>query len=129
MYLGIQTDSPEATLFLYKGHRLVGQKSWQADRELAKGLLARLEIFLAESDVSFTDLSGLFIYKGPGSFTGLRIGITVMNTLAYGLSISIVGGSGDKWVEESLHRLMDGENDRSVQPFYGADPRITKPTK
>lgn len=129
MYLGIRTDSPVAILYLYEGNQLVAQKTWQADRELAKNLLVELETFLAEHNQQFATLKGLFIYKGPGSFTGLRIGITVMNTLAYGLSIPIVGESGDDWTGTSINRLLDGQNDSSVLPFYGADPRITKPTK
>ncbi len=129
LYLGIKTDSPEATFYIYEGNSLIGQKSWRADRELAKGLLAQLETFLAEYDLRFEDLSGLFIFKGPGSFTGLRIGMTVMNTLAYGLAIPIAGGIGEKWIELSIACLTDGGNDVSVQPYYGADPRITKPIK
>lgn len=129
MYLGIRTDSPEAILYLYEGSQLVDQKSWQADRGLAKNLLRELEAFLNEHGQKFSMLNGLFLYKGPGSFTGLRIGATVMNTLAYGLSIPIVGENGDDWVGTSVKRLGDGQNDSFVQPFYGADPRITKPTK
>ena len=129
MYLGIRTDSPEATFYLYEGAKRVEQKTWQADRELAKKLLGELEVFLGEHDQQFTTLKGLFIYKGPGSFTGLRIGTTVMNTLAYGLSIPIVGEKGDDWINNAVLKLNDGKNDTLVLPFYGADPRITKPTK
>lgn len=129
MYLGIRTDSPEAIFYLYEGSQLVDQKSWQADRELAKKLLGELEGFLGEHNQQFATLHGLFLYQGPGSFTGLRIGATVMNTLAYGLSIPIVGENGDNWTDTSVKRLRDGENDSFVQPFYGSDPRITVPTK
>lgn len=129
MYLGIRTDSPVAEFYLYDGDKLVSERTWQADRRLAHGLLGQLEAFLGEQDITFHDLTGLFVYRGPGSFTGLRIGITVMNTIAYSEKISIIGGDGDGWREEALVKLGSGQNDEVVLPLYGAEPRITKPTK
>ena len=129
MYLGIRTDSPVAEFYLYDGTELKVQKSWQADRQMAHGLLGQLEAFLGEQDITFHDLTGLFVYQGPGSFTGLRIGITVMNTIAYSENITTVGGEGDEWRVKSVARLVAGESDKVVLPHYGADPRITKPVK
>lgn len=129
MYLGLRTDAPLAELYLYNGTALVAEKTWQADRELARGLLAHLETFLASQQTSFTDLKGLFIYSGPGSFTGLRIGITTLNTMAYALNIAIVGAEGGGWRAQAVTRLDNGESDRVVLPHYGADARITKPIK
>lgn len=129
MYLGIRTDSPVAELYLYEGTNQLSHETWQADRQLAKQLLGKLESFLAARDKTFSDLTGVFAYQGPGSFTGLRIGLTVMNTTAYALRLPIVGSEGDDWIETSLARLMSSENDEVVLPHYGADPRITQPRK
>lgn len=129
MYLGIRTDSPVAELYLYESHERRSQKLWQADRQLAKGLLAEIEAFLDEQKLSFQDLKGLFVYQGPGSFTGLRIGLTVMNTASYALTIPIVGAQGDEWQRQAVARLLAGQNDEIVLPFYGAEARITKPKK
>lgn len=129
MYLGIRTDSPVAEFCLFDGVEMKAEKTWQADRQLAHGLLGQLESFLGEQGVTFHDLAGLFVYQGPGSFTGLRIGITVMNTIAYAENISIIGVQGEDWRAEAVRRLVNAENDKIVLPHYGADPRITKPTK
>lgn len=129
MYLGIRTDSPVAEVYLYDGTILKAEKTWQADRELAHGLLAQLESFLSDNGLTFHDLGGVFVFRGPGSFTGLRIGITVMNTIAYAESLPIVGGEGETWQTDAVAGLESGKNDEIVLPFYGADPRITKPVK
>lgn len=129
MYLGLRTDAPLAEMYLYEGTTLIAEKTWQADRELAHGLLAQLESFLTAQDAIFTGLKGLFIYSGPGSFTGLRIGITTVNTMAYALNIAVIGSGGDDWRELAVARLEGGESDRIVLPKYGADARITKPKK
>ena len=102
---------------------------WQADRQLAKGLLAYLEQCLQAHDGGFQSLKGIVVFEGPGSFTGLRIGMTVANTLAQSLNIPIVATRSDAWRERAIERLNLGENDRLVVPYYGSEARITTPRK
>ncbi len=129
IYLALRTDSPQAELYLYDGETQIASELWQADRRLALELLGHLETFLSSVDKTFTDVTGLLVYRGPGSFTGLRIGITVMNTIAYANNIQLVGADGEAWLEDGVRRLVEGDTDKVVMPLYGADPRITKPTK
>ncbi len=130
MLLGVKTDGPTVEFYLYdRNGRAVAAKTWEAGRTLARYLLQELAQFLAENDCSFETLTGLFVFKGPGSFTGLRIGITVMNTLAYAQSLPIVGEMGEQWTAKALSRLTNGENDQTVLPEYGAAARVTAPRK
>ena len=98
---------------------------WVADRALARGLLA----FIQEKVGDVKNISGIGIMRGPGSFTGLRIGMAIANTLADGLGVPIVGETGDSWRETALGRLSSGEDDQVILPFYGGDAHITKPRK
>ena len=102
---------------------------WQADRMLAKYLLKHLHDLLLSNNFDWNDISAIGVYTGPGSFTGLRIGITVMNSLADSLNISIVGATGDDWQEIAIRRLENNENDKIVLPNYGSDAKITTPKK
>lgn len=129
MLLGIKTDAPEAELVLYDGKRRVASRLWQADRELAHRLLAVLEEFLQENNLTLADITGMFVFAGPGSFTGLRIGATVMNTLAYSLQIPIVATRGEQWENAAVRRLASGKDDGSVLPEYGALARVTQQKK
>lgn len=102
---------------------------WHADRTLARDLLVFLRDRLAEHDASFDDITGIGVRRGPGSFTGLRIGLTVVNTLADDRQLPIVGEMGDDWSDKSLARLRNGETDHIVMPEYGAEARVTTPRK
>lgn len=125
MILCLKTDNPMAELYIYDSGKEVHRDVWQADRTLARDLLGHIEQMAGD----WKSLSGIVVFEGPGSFTGLRIGLTVANTLADGLQIPIVGKRGDEWVDEGLASLQAGDNDRIVMPHYGADPHITAPKK
>jgi tRNA threonylcarbamoyladenosine biosynthesis protein TsaB len=102
---------------------------WQADRQLAKGLLAYLHDQLEKNGKTFADISGIGAFEGPGSFTGLRIGLTVLNTLAESEGIAIVGARGDDWQQAAIAKLGADKNERIVLPYYGSDAKITTPRK
>ena len=102
---------------------------WLAERHLARDMLSFLRQELSARNMTFDNIRGIGVLRGPGSFTGLRIGLTVLNTLARAQHIAIVGASGKEWKDECLRRLMSGEDDTIVLPEYGAAAHITKPRK
>lgn len=127
MYLAIRTDNPQAELYLLNElSEVQSQKVWQADRTLARDLPGEIDELV---DSNYEQLSGIVVYKGPGSFTGLRIGITVANAIAYGQSLPIVAVAGDNWLTDGINQLKDGVDDRIALPEYGAAPHITPPRK
>jgi tRNA threonylcarbamoyladenosine biosynthesis protein TsaB len=128
MILLLDTSSPICYLTVINGDQK-NNYQWQSDRSLAKGLLSFLKEKLEADNKTWSDISGIGIYKGPGSFTGLRIGITVMNTIADASNIPIVGCLGDNWQDEAVSELKSGANDKIVLPFYGSEARITQARK
>jgi tRNA threonylcarbamoyladenosine biosynthesis protein TsaB len=128
MIVLLDTSTPVCKLTLVDGNQRY-ETQWEAGRTLAKGLLGFLERALKSHDKSWTDLTGLGVFQGPGSFTGLRIGMTVLNTMADSLTIPIVAEKGESWQGTALSRLQAGENDSLALPFYGAEANITKPRK
>ena len=128
MILLLDTSTSTCHLYFVEGE-WQHETSWEAGRGLAKGLLGFLETELNSQGKTWNDITGLVVFKGPGSFTGLRIGATVCNTLAHANDWPIVGTMGDDWVGEGLRRLENGENDEIVLPEYGGEANITKPRK
>lgn len=126
--LAIRTDKPEAEIALYRDAVLLGQEIWYAHRELAEGLLQKIQALVQGAHMQLTDIDGIVCYEGPGSFTGLRIGLTVANTLAQSYGISMAGASGDDWAQLGMERLVE-QPQQVVFPVYGADAHITLPKK
>ncbi len=73
-------------------------KEFRADlgREMAEKLLSFLEENLKANQLTWTDLSSLTFFSGPGSFTGLRIGAAVINALAHELHLPLFDHHGNK---------------------------------
>ena len=125
LILTIRTDNPEAEIGLYNDDQKLAYETWQAHRELAGTLHKKIEQLLVQQQKGWTDLEGIVVFQGPGSFTGLRIGLTVANTLSYSLKIPAVGQTGENWIADGIARLDKGESDQVVMPEYGAPVHIT----
>ena len=102
---------------------------WLAERQLAKGLLEYIKTQLSAQSKTLYDISAIGVLQGPGSFTSLRIGLTVCNTIADSLGVAIVGETGDDWQSKCLDRLQAGNNQRIVMPVYGSEANITTQRK
>jgi tRNA threonylcarbamoyladenosine biosynthesis protein TsaB len=129
--LTIRTDKPEAEVGIYSmGGERLGYHTWLAHRQLSSTLLSVIRDELQKQGAAFEDIGSVLVFRGPGSFTGLRIGITVANTLAHGLTVPIVGIADEhEWLERGLAKLRDGANDQLVLPEYGAEAHITQQKK
>lgn len=127
MYLAIKTSDKITELYLYDGLTFKKEKKLEVGRELSKVLLGEINNIVG--DDGFDVLNGLIMFIGPGSFTGLRIGISTMNALAYGKALPIVGVKGEDWLQQGIKRLKNKENDKIVLPEYGGEANITQPKK
>lgn len=125
----IKAAGPDAELYLYDGQKQLDSHSWKADRVLAQTILSCIDDLLKRNSTSLKEIKALAVFSGPGSFTGLRIGHSVANSLAYALDLPIVATAGQDWQSSAIRRLQAGENDRMVLPHYGAAARTTAPRK
>jgi tRNA threonylcarbamoyladenosine biosynthesis protein TsaB len=64
-------------------------------------LLPLVEKILKKNELKFRDLTGIEVATGPGSFTGLRVGVAVANALGFALGIPVNG----KKIETALKYL------------------------
>jgi tRNA threonylcarbamoyladenosine biosynthesis protein TsaB len=127
--LTIRTDKPEAELGIYDDNTQLASMVWQAHRQLAETIHLKIDELLTTNSLDLHKLEGLVVFQGPGSFTGLRIGITVANALADALQIPIAGTAHEDWIEDGIDFLLNEENDTLVLPQYGALPNVSTPKK
>ncbi len=127
--LALRTDKPEAEIALYDDSKLIDSVSWEAHRQLAETIHHKIKDLLSSQGRDWSNVEGIIIYRGPGSFTGLRIGMSVANALASSLQIPIISESGEAWLEEALQKIINGSNQKVVTPEYGSEPHITKQRK
>jgi tRNA threonylcarbamoyladenosine biosynthesis protein TsaB len=129
LILTIRTDKPEAEIGLFNGDDKLGYIAWEAHRQLAETIHLKIKELLEGQNQALKDLRAVVVFQGPGSFTGLRIGISVANTLADSLKIPIVATNGDKWITGGIDRLQSGKDDKIAVPEYGGPVKTTEPRK
>jgi tRNA threonylcarbamoyl adenosine modification protein YeaZ len=96
MILAINTASEQISIALYKKDQIEIERAWESYRTQSKELLPAIESMLKENNVKLTDLTTIVVFQGPGSYTGLRVGISVANALAWSLDIPIIGFTNRK---------------------------------
>lgn len=157
MILAIKTDTEPSEIYLLDSTgEIVRKRIWSAGRSLAKDLLSKIQTLAGED---FAKIDGVIVYEGPGSFTGLRIGITVANAFAYAKGIRVIGKTGEGWIQAGIKDFASpGQDFRStkisteetsengvifrekselenrakleiVRPNYGGEAHITTPKK
>lgn len=129
MILAIKTDQADADLFLYQNDKVVDSYSWLAGRKLSDTLLLKISQLLKDNKITTEDLKSIVVYHGPGSFTGLRIGISIANAMAYSLDIPVIACGGEHWVQQATSQLTSYKFTTVATPAYGAPANITKQRK
>ncbi|HEX8763485.1 MAG TPA: tRNA (adenosine(37)-N6)-threonylcarbamoyltransferase complex dimerization subunit type 1 TsaB [Candidatus Saccharimonadales bacterium] len=129
LILTIRTDKPEAEIGLFDDNQQMAYETWHAHRELSVTLHKKIIDLLTSRQKELKDVQGIVAFAGPGSFTGLRIGLTVANALAYGLEVPVVASRGDDWIADGVDRLSRDHSDQIALPEYGSPVHITQQKK
>lgn len=134
MILGMDTTETNATtLYLFdKKFNLIKKNEYECRNNLSEQLLINIEEFLSALNISKKSLTGIVARRGPGSYTGLRIGLTTANFMAYSLNIPIVGCEEDVENKSNLSKIsaeIEAQGEKfniAIVPLYKNPPHITK---
>ena len=91
--LAIDTASSVSSVAVASEGKLQAEVTVEAGRTHSETLLSHIEGALSFAGVERSALTGVAVSIGPGSFTGLRIGLATAKAIAYGLGIPLVGVS------------------------------------
>lgn len=88
--LAIETSGRIGSVALARDEQIIASDTFQHGLQHAAGVLPMIDRLMRGQGLIPTDLNHVYVSAGPGSFTGLRIGITMAKTLAMSLGCKIV---------------------------------------
>ena len=98
--LCIETGTEICSVGLVKNGELISLRESSEGRDHARRIAVFVDDVLRGTDIDAEELDAVAISKGPGSYTGLRIGTSFAKGLCYGLGIPLIAiGSLDSLVE------------------------------
>jgi tRNA threonylcarbamoyl adenosine modification protein YeaZ len=102
---------------------LVGQRRWQSEHRHGEELLQKIDEVLAGASATSEDIGGVIVGIGPGSFTGLRIGLATAKTIAYSRGVPIIGVSTTQALALAANAEEGGRSGFAVTLPAGAKDR------
>jgi tRNA threonylcarbamoyladenosine biosynthesis protein TsaB len=91
MILAIDTSTEQASIALWSEKQVVAENSWNAGRNHSRQLTSSIEQLLCLVSATVNELTGIAVAIGPGSFSGVRVGVSEAKGLAMALEIPLVG--------------------------------------
>jgi len=126
--LALETSTAYESIALSSNGQIVADVTTKAKRTHSERLLPTVENLLAQIDMKPEDISGIAISIGPGSFTGLRIGLSTAKGLCFGLKIPLYVTSTLRSlannvtsVSANICALMDAGRDEFYFSMYSSD--------
>jgi tRNA threonylcarbamoyl adenosine modification protein YeaZ len=90
MQIAIDTSTETASLALVKETDILAELTWHCGLNHTVELYPRLDFLLKKSGLDISQTDCIFVARGPGSFNGLRVGVSAAKGLAFSLGIPII---------------------------------------
>ena len=91
MLLAIDTSTHYASVAIHDRSRLLAEYSWLTNQDHTRTLLPAVRRLLVDSGTTLADVSVVAVALGPGSFNGLRVGLSTAKALALARAVPLVG--------------------------------------
>ncbi len=91
MLLAVDTSTAQVGLALYDGSQVIAEYAWRSSQRHTVELAPAIQELLARCGVTMDDLQALAVALGPGSFTSLRVGLSLVKGLALARGLPLIG--------------------------------------
>ena len=123
--LFIDTSTISTVVAVLNNDKILDKVVWNGSGELSDSLLVKIDELLKKLNISPHDISSIAVNPGPGSYTGLRIGISTANAISWSRKIPIRSAK----LEGSKIIFLTPPSINAVIPIYSGLPNITRPKK
>jgi tRNA threonylcarbamoyladenosine biosynthesis protein TsaB len=114
--LAIDTSNYALGVALLEENQVLGEYITNLKKNHSVRIMPAIETLMSDCERVPADLTKIVVAKGPGSYTGVRIGVTIAKTLAWTLNIPLVGVSSLEILAAGTGRYFDG----MVSPLFDA---------
>ena len=141
-YLLIDTSiQGEVRVGIFDGEKIVAKKCAKVEFKYSEKILTVIDSTFG--GLRINELNGVLVVVGPGRFSALRVGVTVANTLGWGLGIPVLGVESiqgvlsiedkrkywqeiEKLITVNIKKMFKKKKfDKFIVPEYGQEPNIT----
>ena len=91
MQLTIDTSSQKVGLALSDSNRIIQEYCWYSQENHTRELIPNIMQLLEKNKIAISSVTSIVIARGPGSFNGLRVGMSVAKGLAFAREVPLVG--------------------------------------
>ena len=112
---------------LAKDNQIIDRISYQAWQRQSELMAVEVDAILKRNNISAKDIGEVVVTIGPGSYTGIRIALTIAKTLAFALDIKIFAVSSlisQKGRHQPTISVINARSNRSYVTIYDADGQI-----
>ena len=118
MILCIETATPVCSVALCDSEKVVSIRESHENKSHASLLTVFILDILKEQNLKTSDLDAVAVSKGPGSYTGLRIGVSTAKGIAYGSGIPLIGIETTRLLFEGMKIAADSKGDVGPDIIY-----------
>ena len=112
---------------LAKDNQIIDRISYQAWQRQSELMAVEVDAILKRNNISAKDIGEVVVTIGPGSYTGIRIALTIAKTLAFALDIKIFAVSSlisQKGRHQPTISVINARSNRSYVAIYDADGQV-----
>lgn len=118
MILCIETATPVCSVALCDSEKVISIRESHENKSHASLLTVFILDIFKEQGLKASDLDAVAVSKGPGSYTGLRIGVSTAKGIAFGSGIPLIGIETTRSIFVAMKSVSDTKGDGGPSSFY-----------
>lgn len=124
----LDSSSARLCIALAKDKQVFARIDEEAFQTQSEIMTDRIAALIQEHSLAFTDLSAIVVANGPGSFTGVRIAVSISKVMAYALRIPLYAVSSLSVFKDEIRKticVLDARKERSFAAIYEGNKQIS----